>query len=188
MNLKTEMRILGIDDGPFDKFKDRECNLIGVLYRGGQFMDGLLTTKVEVDGFDATMNIIDMVNKSKWKEHIRAIMLNGCAVAGFNVINAHKVHEATDIPVIIVTRDFPDYDKLYSALRKLDMEKKIPLIEKLGEPQKVKDIYVQCVGIDTEQAEELITLTSTHSNIPEPIRVAHLIASGLFFGESKGGA
>jgi len=37
-------------------------------------------------------------------------------------------------------------------------------------------------------SEGCVKLSSTRSLIPEPIRVAHLIASGVALGESRGGA
>jgi endonuclease V-like protein UPF0215 family len=33
-------------------------------------------------------------------------------------------------------------------------------------------------GIQEEDAEKIIRLTSTRSSVPEPLRVAHIIASG----------
>jgi len=39
-----------------------------------------------------------------------------------------------------------------------------------------------------EDAEEIIRLSTTRSAIPEPVRVAHLIAAGVVTGESKGNA
>ena len=182
------MRILGIDDGPFDKFQDKEVRVIGTLFRGGQFMDGLLSTQVEVDGFDSTSKIIDMVKSSKWKDQIRCIMLDGIALGGFNIINAPKVHKETGIPVIIVIRTFPDYERMLSALEKLNMKEKIALIERLEKPKKYGDIYVQAIGIEEKDLKGILKITCTHSLIPEPIRVAHLIASGLAFGQSKGSA
>jgi hypothetical protein len=37
-------------------------------------------------------------------------------------------------------------------------------------------------------AARIIQITSTRSNIPEPLRVAHLIATGIVLGESRGKA
>jgi len=37
---------------------------------------------------------------------------------------------------------------------------------------------MQTVGIISEDAQKIVALTSTRSSIPEPLRVAHLIASG----------
>jgi endonuclease V-like protein UPF0215 family len=40
-------------------------------------------------------------------------------------------------------------------------------------------IYMQICGILEEDAKKILQLTSTRSNIPEALRVAHLIASGI---------
>ena len=44
---------------------------------------------------------------------------------------------------------------------------------------KGKTIYVETAGISIDVAEKIIALTSTRSSLPEPLRVAHLIASGV---------
>ena len=61
--VKKEIRVLGIDDAPFDKFKDKKCLIIGVFFRGGNFLDGVLSSKVAVDGSDSTAKMIKMVRK-----------------------------------------------------------------------------------------------------------------------------
>jgi endonuclease V-like protein UPF0215 family len=40
-------------------------------------------------------------------------------------------------------------------------------------------IYMQISGISEEDARKILQITSTRSYIPEALRVAHLIASGL---------
>ncbi|MFH1917182.1 MAG: DUF99 family protein [Nanoarchaeota archaeon] len=188
MPLKKESRIIGIDDGPFDKFKDKEALIVGTVFRGGQYLDGILTTRVSIDGFDATYNIIQMIKKSKWKSQIRAIMLDGIAVAGFNVINIKNLHKETGIPVIVIIRQYPDYEGMFRALKKLGMNEKIKLIETIEKPEKVNTIYIQREGISIREALALLKITCTHAKIPEPVRIAHIIASGLSTGESKGAA
>jgi hypothetical protein len=51
-----------------------------------------------------------------------------------------------------------------------------------------KKVYYQAVGMEDNEAEEIIQLSSTHSDIPEPLRVAHLIAGAIVKGESSGRA
>lgn len=53
---------------------------------------------------------------------------------------------------------------------------------------KNKNIYFQCYGITKEDASKIIKETSTMSLIPEPLRVAHLMATGFVLGESVGHA
>jgi endonuclease V-like protein UPF0215 family len=188
--MKKELRVIGIDDAPFDKFDPLQeyVLVIGTVFRGGSFMDGMLSTHVEKDGEDATLRIVEMINECKFKPQLQAIFLNGVAVAGFNVINPVTLNKETGIPVVVVIRDYPDYKKMFAALEKLGMQKKIGIIEKLPKPSKVDDIYVQNIGISRKETLKLLNITRTQSHIPEPLRVAHLIAAGISEGESRGRA
>ncbi len=186
--LKLEARIIGIDDGPFVKHKDKKVLIVGVLYRAGNFPDGVLSTTAAVDGTDATEKIVHMIKKSKFAPQLHAIFLKGVAVGGFNVIDLDKLYHLTKRPIIVVVRDYPDFDRIYRALRMLKKKKALELIRKLPPPIKVGHVYVQYVGTDLDTVKELLKLTCTRSLIPEPLRVAHLIAAGIVKGESRGRA
>lgn len=182
------MRIIGIDDSPFNKFKDRNTLVIGTIYRGGSYMDGLISTTIVIDGNNATRKIADMINKSKFKSQLKLIMLDGIAVGGFNVIDIQELHNLTKIPVIVVMRDLPRTDRIFNTLEKLGMNKKIDIIKKAGSIYPIDRLYVQVAGIGLYDAGELLKLTCVRSLVPEPIRMAHIIASGIKFGESRGRA
>ncbi len=186
--VKTEARILGIDDSPFDKFRDKDVLVIGTFFRGGSSLDGVLTTTAAVDGADATAKIIKMVKKSKFYPQLQAIMLNGIAVGGFNLLDIRRLNSATGIPVVVVMRGYPEVGRMKSALASLGMKAKVKLIEKAGEIHKVGSIHIQLSGCSLEKAKELLKISCTRSHIPEPVRVAHLIAAGIKLGESKGKA
>lgn len=186
--MKPEIRILGIDDSPFDKFKDRDALVVGVLYRGGHYLDGVLSTRVQVDGDDATVQLIKMVNASRFREQLRCIMLDGIALAGFNVVNIRQLHQKTGVAVIVVMRERPDTDRLYAALRRLGQGQKIRLIAQAGKASKAGNIYIQVAGISLADAKSVVQLSAIHAHIPEPLRVAHLISAGIVMGESKGRA
>jgi len=187
--IKKETRILGIDDSPFNKFKDKKVLVIGTIYRGGGFMDGLISTYVNVDGNDATEKIIEMVKKTKHRPQLQAIMLKGIAVGGFNVIDINELFKKTKLPVIIVMKEKPDFKKIEKALENLrDGKKKMEEIKKAGKIARIRHLYIQSAGISEGEISDLIKITCTHGKIPEPIRVAHLIASGIVLGESRGRA
>ena len=186
--MKKEIRVLGIDDSPFDKFKDRYCTVFGVFFRGGSYADGVVSTRIRVDGVNSTRKLAEMVNRSRFKSQLKCIFLDGVNMAGFNVIDVHKLYSMTGIPVIVVIRKDPDIPNIRRVLKKLGMERKIPLIDRLGPPKKIGRIYIQHVGISFKKAQEFIRLTATHSYIPEPIRLAHLIGAGFVKGESRGSA
>lgn len=187
-NMKKEIRIVGIDDASFDKFKDRETLVIGTFFRGGNFLDGVLSTKIKVDGTDSTERIARMINRSRFNPQLQAIFLNGIAVGGFNVIDIKKLSRKTKLPVIVVIRRYPDFRKIFNALKKLKMHGKIRLIEQAGKPIRMNKVYVQLINITEERAKRMLDIACTRSYIPEPIRIAHLIGQGVILGESRGNA
>ena len=130
--IKNEIRILGIDDAPFTE-KQEECFVVAVVFRGGSFMDGLLSCKVKVDGDDSTTKLTELINKSKHKDQLKVIMLDGIALAGFNVVDINELSKKTRLPVIAVMRYFPDLEDIEKALQRVkNGEKKFELIRKAG--------------------------------------------------------
>ncbi|MEE9323218.1 MAG: DUF99 family protein [Candidatus Aenigmarchaeota archaeon] len=187
--IKPEIRIIGWDDAPFT-FKDKYTLLTGVICRGGIQIDGVITTKIRVDGTDATEKIAKAINMSKHKEQLRIIMLDGVTFGGFNIVDINSLHEKTKLPVIVVISEKPNMRAIRKSLSKFrDPEKRWKLIEKAGEVRKFevknkvlrgrKTIYYQNAGIDEHTSERIINLTSVNSLIPEPVRVAHLICNGM---------
>ncbi len=192
--IKQEIRILGFDDGPFIPRSKAKVPVIGVVFRGGNFLDGIIKTEVTVDGLDATRILTRVINESKHKEQLRVIMLNGITIGGFNLIDIQDMHEKTTLPVIVVNRKMPNKKKIKIALKNFDdFEKRWEYIKKAGRIyrmsiEKNKNIYFQFIGLKLEEVKKIIKLSCTRSLIPEPLRVAHLIASALVKGESGGRA
>ena len=190
--IKQEIRILGIDDAPFLSHTKDKVMLIGTIFRGGTWLDGVLRTYISGDGDDSTEKIIKMVNNTRHKDQIGVIMLDGITFGGFNVVNIKEIFNKTGIPVIIIIRKFPNFEKIKKALMRFeDFEERWNFIQEAGTVYKIENkepIYIQIYGIDLKDATEIVHLSTTRSAIPEPIRVAHLIAAGVETGESKGSA
>lgn len=190
--MKNEIRLLGIDDAPFS-FSDEFSIIIGVIMRGGSYIEGVLSRKIKVDGIDASHLCIDMINNTRHKKQLRALLIDGIAFSGFNVIDIEKIFLETEIPVITLTRDKPDFIKIKNALIKnfSDWRTRLDIIEK-GILYKVNTnfnpIYIKCSGISLNEAKEIIKLSTIRGVIPEPIRIAHMIASGIIKGDSYGKA
>lgn len=184
--IKPEIRVLGVDDGKFVPHTNAQVLIVGIVFRGGYWLDGLLQTRIVVDGFDATDKIASMITNSLHYKQLQVIMLNGITFAGFNVVDIKALNMATELPVITVTREKPDLASIHDALENLpESERRWKMIHEAGEPSELvtrnagAKIYVQTAGIYKEDAEKIVRLTSTRSNIPEPLRVAHIVASGL---------
>jgi len=187
--IKKEIRILGIDDSPFKKSNDKKVLIVGTIFRGGEFMDGLISTYVDMDGNDSTERIVEMVNRTKHRPQLRVIMLKGISVAGFNVIDINLLSKKTKLPVMVVMKERPNLEKITKALEKIpDGKSKMSLIKKAGKITRIGHLFTQSAGISGNELTEIIKISCTHGKIPEPIRVAHIIASGIVIGESRGRA
>ncbi len=160
--------------------------VIGVIYRGGYWFDGFLHTEVEVDGFDATEKIGHMICCSPHRDQLRVAVLNGITMAGFNVVNIKELFRKTGLPVIAIARKEPDFEAIRKALDNLpEPEKRWKAILDAGKEYKTttrrggRRLNIHLAGISEEDAVRIIRFTSTRSNIPESLRVAHLVASGI---------
>ena len=193
-SIKPEIRVLGVDDGVFIPHSKGLVDVVGIVFRGGYWLDGVMRTEIEVDGLDATEKIASMIIESPHYKQLRVIMLSGITFAGFNVVDIKELYSKTGLPVIALTRDLPKMEEIKQALENLpEKEKRWKAILNAGEIFEVQTregeepIYMQIAGIEREDAEKIVKITSTRSNIPEPLRVAHIIASGLTkFREMKG--
>ena len=128
---------------------------------------------------------------SRYREQIRLVMIDGTALGGFNVVDIDHLYDATGIPFCTVTRDKPDIDAMRSALQKHfpDWRRRLEIVERhpLNEMgTKHSSIYVSVVGCSTSETEELLRASTVQGSMPEPLRLAHLVATAMVKGESKG--
>ncbi len=185
-SVKPEIRVLGIDDSGFIPHTKGVVTVVGVVYRGGYWFEGVMQTEITIDGLDATEKIADMIKSSPYYRELRVVVLDGVTFAGFNVVDITKLYRKVDLPVIAVVREKPDMEKIRRALENLpDFEIRWQAMENAGKIIAVKTrsgenpVYMHIAGILREDAEKIMKKTSIRSNIPEALRVAHIIASGL---------
>jgi len=182
--IKPEIRVLGIDDGKFIPHTKGDVIVVGVVFRGGLWLEGVMHTNIAIDGSNATEQLVSMITNSPHRRQLRMIMLSGITLAGFNLVEIKKLHSATALPVLALTRDRPDLDSIHSALKNLpQMAERWRIVKEAGEifefVNKGAKLYMEAAGISIADAKKIVELTSTRSSFPEPLRVAHLIASGI---------
>ncbi|MGB9683404.1 MAG: DUF99 family protein [Candidatus Bathyarchaeales archaeon] len=181
-NVFQGMRVVGIEDGSFRKGITNRALLAAVLLKKLE-IEGVKFAEITVDGLDATNKAVEILRE--W--NFDAVMLAGVSFAGFNVINPTVLHEKFQKPVVVVSRTKPDNRAVKRALIQHFTDWKIrwDVFEKLGAIHRVHvtagepPLYVETVGKDIKWAAFLIKSLVTCSRVPEPIRVAKLIARGL---------
>ncbi|MFQ6618329.1 MAG: DUF99 family protein [Fidelibacterota bacterium] len=187
MPYKRFSNIIGFDDAPFPRDYHGNVKVVGAVFANLRF-DGVIIGEIEKDGSDSAQKLAKLVAESKFAQHTQLVMLQGVTFAGFNVVDVFHLNGQLGLPVLVVSRNLPDMESIRKALttRVPEGKKKWALIEKLGPMEPVAKVFVQRVGLSAEQAASVIEHFTVHSQIPEPIRTAHLIAGALTNGQSRG--
>ena len=178
--------VVGFDDAPFARSHRGDVPVIGAVFAGTR-LEGVLSCKVRRDGANATRVLAERVRSSRHYGHLQAVLLQGITLGGFNVVDLRALHQQSGLPVLAVARHAPDLAAIRSALLQHvpGGARKWRLIEAAGPMEKLAGVWVQRAGMTPAEAERLLARTQCHGKLPEPLRVAHMIAGGLAQGESR---
>jgi uncharacterized protein len=187
MTGKRYSNIIGFDDAPFDRNSREPVKIVGAVFADIRF-DGVLIGDITRDGEDAAVQIAKITAASKFAEHAQLIMLQGITLGGFNVVDPFYLNDQLGLPILVVARKSPDLAAIRQALLTHipGGHRKWAIMKKLGPMEPMGSVYVQRVGLGEQQARDVMARFSIHSQIPEPLRTAHLIAGALIKGQSRG--
>lgn len=188
LRLKKQLRIIGFDDAPFQNDRGSKVNISGIVCSGTRF-EGMLWGQVEKDGWNATDVIIDLLKHSKFFDQIHAVLIDGIAVGGFNIIDLSVLSTALNKPCIAVMRKPPNLDAIKTALHNFsDCEARWNTLLKAGEIYDVGNFHFQVKGCQPTQAVAILEKVTDTGNVPEALRLAHLIGSAIMTGQSSNSA
>ena len=179
--------VVAFDDYPFDRAHRGDVPVVGVVFAGLR-LEGVLRGRVRRDGRNAAARLAALVAGSKFAPQLQLVLLQGIALAGFNVVDLSALHAALGLPVLVVARRAPRLPLIRQALqtRVPGGARKWRLIERLGPMEPVAGVWVQRAGLSLDEAERTLRPLQRHGLVPEPLRTAHLIAGGATRGESRG--
>ena len=179
---RASTRTIGIDDGPFTKQQGIAPLVVALLE--GPHLEGVRAARIRVDGLDATAKALRLL--TGWKP--APILLSGVTFAGFNLIEPQVLQRRFRVPVIVVVGSRPDNRAVKRALVKHfpDWKERWRIISSLGPLRRARThpdeppIYYEAFGCSAQDAQKLLRASSYISRMPEPVRVAGLLARGLF--------
>ena len=157
--------------------------LAGIVMRRDFMIDGFVLGNATLSGNDATDEIIRMYEKLA-RPDISYILISGIIISMYNMVDIKKIHDELQMPVIGVTyQDSPGIEK---AIQKHfpDHSSKIEEYKKLGQREKITlktsyDIFVRKEGCSLSETKQLLNNLTLQGAIPEPLRVAQLLAKTL---------
>lgn len=175
---KEGIRVLGVSES----FRGGASVLCGVVMRGDGEVDGAAFSTATVGGLDATEAVLDLWD-SLDRTDIHAVLLNGCVISWFNVVDIEELHEVSGVPVVCVTYEESgglegDIERHFEGE---EAEVRLERYRGLGDRRVLSlenghDIYVRPVGIGMEDVGRVLERFTSEGARPEPLRVAGLFA------------
>lgn len=186
---KKGIRALGISES-FVKGVSERSVLAGAVMRTDMVLDGFSFTTAGVGGMDATQKIIEMYEALE-REDINLMLLNGCVISWYNVIDLHHLVEATGLPLICVTYEESEgLERYFEELFPQDWRSRVEVYHRNGPRTQLRlntghVIYARFLKMSRDEALGVLNKFTLHGAIPEPLRIARLLArslmkSGLF--------
>lgn len=179
---KKAIRALGVAES--FRRDSAKAFLAGVVMRSDLLIDGFSFTCTTIAGDDATSAVISLY-KSLEREDVNLIMISGTVISMYNIVDVKEVFEKTGKPVLAIT--YRSSKGIEDAIRKHfpdNWERKIEAYRKLGPRKEIKlktgfKVFVRNIGIDDFDSKLVLNKFIVFGRIPEPIRVARLIARCL---------
>ena len=181
---KRGFRVLGIAES-FDRKRSPISVVAGVVMRRDLLIDGVRVRTVTLGGTHITKTLIDLFTAFN-RSDIRAILLQGAVISWFNIVDIELLHRATKLPILCVTYDPSEgLEKYLVEYFPDDYKDRIEQYKKLGTRREymVKTgykLYLYHCGLTWSEGGQLIDAFTLQGRIPEPIRVAQLIAREFF--------
>ncbi len=176
---KPGIRALGVAES-FRQGEKRSI-LAGVVMRSDFVIDGVALGKTSVGGDDATSSIVSLYRKLR-RNDVNLVMVSGAILSLYNIIDVDLLARRTKLPALCLT--YKETSGIEDSIRRHFPEgadKKLEAYRRLGKRLGVKlhtghKIYVRAAGIDAKAAKEVCDSFTLQGSIPEPVRVAKLLA------------
>lgn len=163
--------------------------------RSDLVIDGFGLGKLKVSGSDATSGIIKLYQKMK-RNDVNVILLSGSVLSLYNIVDVDNLYEKTRIPIVALTFKKSKADLESNIEKKFtptSARKKIRLLRKLGTPEKIElstgyPVFVRAAGASLEQAQKILEKFTLQGAVPEPIRLARLLARSVAYSLKESSA
>ena len=176
---KKGIRVFGVAESfrpPYIK-----STIAGVVMRRDLIIDGIALNNTTLRGNDSTENILCMF-KSLKRSDINCIILDGLVISMYNIIDGKLIQIETGLPVIAIT--FEDSVGLETSIRRHfpdNPESKLEQYSKLGKRDRIllktgKFLFIRYWGLTLKHATTILNSFTLQGSMPEPIRVAKLVA------------
>ncbi len=182
------IRAIGFDDAPFKRGSGEKVAISGIVCGLTRF-EGMVWGEIDQDGGNATEVICQLLAESKFLPQLHILLLDGIGFGGFNIIDLPQLHQRLNLPCVAVMRKLPDLVAMQEAMSRLpEVERRWEIVQRAGQIYQEPPFVFQVCGEKPEIIAATLRRLSDRGNVPEALRLAHLIGSAVLKGESGNSA
>jgi len=176
MVIKKEARILGLSA---PKVKWDKVPVVGIVFRGSLWLDGVLTCWIRKDQGDYISPLARAIRQSKQYSQIRAVILSRADLVPGNHIDIAALADVIGIPVMAISDE-------YRSPRKSQKPRRAMKTMHYGIKIRGRHTWVKATGISYDMVREIFGVSCAEGrSLPEAVRVADVVARSLkskFYG------
>ncbi len=194
MNLhlnKSGIRALGVAES----FRPGEpsSTLAGVVMRSDLVVDGFAIGKTSVGGDDASAAIAALYRKLR-RNDVNVLMVSGAVLSLYNIIDVELLARKVGLPVLCLT--YKETSGIEESIRRhfpSGSESKLLAYRKLGRRRRLRlksggVVFVRSSGLTSAESRSVVDLFTLQGSVPEPVRVARLLARAVNVRSSRRGS
>ena len=144
-------------------------------------VDGAVLGGTEGGGDDATSSIASLFRKLA-RNDVNVVMVSGAILSLYNMVDVDLLAARTGLPVVCLT--YKETTGIEGSIRRHfpeGAEEKLAAYRKLGRRKGVKlstghRLYVRSAGVEETETKAVLDAFTLQGSVPEPVRVARLLA------------
>ncbi len=142
--------------------------IVGAVLRGAFLLDGIVWSQFDQNQEDIVDQIAEMVQKSKFFKELRVIILCSELVRESLFEDLLRLHEILGLPIIALLDN-----RIPMRFNHLLRSKILLVTVRRGR------FLVLCIGLMQDEVEAILGISWKADQLPEPLRIARLVASAL---------
>ena len=179
--------VIACDDGIVNKLGGGFTAVACVLYSKDLGLISLGHLPIKIDGLDASAQlsyIARHLSSNCPPNRVEAVFLDSITIGGFNIVSPPTISRAANAPVLILYKRMPNLSRIADAVIHTQYSwLRMRVINLLSATQEVQTrlgpLYVVSWDLPMRRVRSIIERYQLHARIPEPLRIAHYIASAI---------
>jgi endonuclease V-like protein UPF0215 family len=178
--IKKEIRVLGIASASPHQRGGSPTHVIGVVYRGNRWLEGVMRAVVPRRQLNLAPGIIKMATRSPHFPQLRVIVLDELVTKFGRYIDLKVLSKKTRLPTVaVLRREVPTSQFSKTGAKSRRVSKVLAGLHCRKWRSTDNTYFVYSAGVRLDELDELLKVCASREGLPEAARVARIIASSL---------